>query len=197
MGVGGAWTKEMGWLKWPSMSHKRLRKQLITKPSLPQATALNKWMKWKIDLVSCDLCLCHVQIETSAHWIKRGHKAVWATAIKTSIWFTVEAPPQSNRRWREEPSQPRFMSLNCVPNWQMPFNSAAWTSRLLIKCCFLCKCKKKGSYLSSHGLFSSFRKHFWLAIFFQNYKIHRNHLKIYWQSDYFRNRRPAPPYRPT
>lgn len=55
-------------------------------------------MKWKIDLVSCDLCLCHVQIETSAHCIKRGHKAVLPPVIEALLRFTAEAPSCSSRQ---------------------------------------------------------------------------------------------------
>lgn len=64
---------------------KALIRRLITNRPAQSAVALREWMKWRIDVVSCDLCLCHVQIETSAHWIKRGHKAVLATVIEAPL----------------------------------------------------------------------------------------------------------------
>lgn len=50
--------------------------------------AVSGWTKWRIDVVSCDLCLCHVQIETSAHWIKSGHKADLATVIVSPLIYS-------------------------------------------------------------------------------------------------------------
>lgn len=82
--------KERGWYKNDRAGATKLwESSWLQTGQCWEAVALKGWMKSRIDLDSCDLCLCHVQIETSAHCIKRGHKAVLPTAIEALLRFTV------------------------------------------------------------------------------------------------------------